>query len=120
MSPQAATPEEYAAFLEKTKWYAHADTDNSGELSYHALGIAGEGGEYVDWVKKIIRDWGYHHPIGDLSPELMAHLRGELGDLLWYLTQSAKLLGLTIPELMRLNMDKLEAREAAGERQHVR
>ncbi len=114
------TVDEYAAFLEKAKWYANADQNNSGELSYHALGIAGEGGEYTDWVKKIVRDWGYDHPLGDISGEVMAHLREELGDLLWYVTQSAKLLGLTVPELMRLNMDKLIEREAKGERQHVR
>ena len=71
-------------------------------------------------VKKIVRDWNYGHPLRDLSPELLVSLRSELGDLLWYLTQSAKLLDLTIPELMRLNMDKLIKREAAGERQHVR
>ena len=55
MSEQGITPEEYAAFLEKGKWYAHADKNDSGELAYHALGIAGEGGEYVDMVKKTVR-----------------------------------------------------------------
>ncbi len=111
---------DYAAFLEGNKWYAHAGENDTGELAYHALGLAGEGGEYVDLVKKVVRDWGYAWPLTDASNELLAKLRSELGDLLWYLTQSATLLGLTIPELMRLNMDKLEAREAKGERQHVR
>ena len=120
MSEQEATSEEYAAFLEKAKWYAHADQNDTGELAYHALGIAGEGGEYVDLVKKVVRDLGYTTALYNLSDELLGKLRGELGDLLWYLTQAAKLLGMTIPELMRLNMDKLEAREADGGRQHVR
>ena len=120
MSEQEASPEEYLEFISSTKWYAHADQNDTGELAYHALGLAGEGGEYVDLVKKVVRDLGYHTTLPMLSLELQARLRDELGDVLWYLTQSAHLLGMTIPELMRLNMDKLEAREAEGGRHHVR
>lgn len=119
MTALTSTFEEYAAFLDKNKWYAHADRTDTGELAYHALGIAGEGGEYVDLVKKVVRDHGYDTPLHTLTGELRMRLRDELGDVLWYLTQSTKLLGLTIPELMRANMTKLIEREAKGERQHV-
>ena len=114
------TFEEYLEFLQRTKWYAHADQNDSGELVYHALGIAGEGGEFVDLVKKVARDHGYNTPLSELSATLIGRLHDELGDVLWYLTQAAYLLGLTIPELMELNRAKLEAREAEGGRQHVR
>ena len=111
---------EYLAFLQQTKWYAHADTNDTGELSYMALGLAGEGGEYVDLVKKVVRDHGYDQSLKKLSPELILMLQDELGDVLWYLTQTAYLLDLTIPELMWLNMQKIKDREAKGERKHVR
>lgn len=119
---EQATYIEYIDFLLNTKWYAHADHNDSGELSYMALGLAGEAGEFVDIVKKVARDHGYMHHLVDLSPELIEKMRDELGDVLWYLTQLANILGLTIPELMSLNMRKLRAREANGGkgRQHVK
>lgn len=116
------TTSEYLDFIQKTKWYAHADQDDTGELAYHALGLAGEGGEFVDLVKKVVRDHGYDVSLDNLSTSLIDDMRGELGDVLWYLTHLANLLDLTIPELMQINMDKLKAREADGGagRQHVR
>lgn len=114
--------EDYSKFLNETKWYAHADQEDSGELAYHCLGLAGEAGEFVDLAKKVVRDHGYTMALLELSDDLKHDLKHELGDVLWYLTQLAKLLDLTLDELMQLNMDKLKAREAndgAG-RQHVR
>ena len=113
---------EYTEFLMRTKWYAHADQNDTGELAYHALGLAGEGGEFVDLVKKIVRDHGYNTDLDQLSGELWAKLQDELGDVLWYMTQLANLLGMNLNELMAMNMAKLEAREADGGagRQHVR
>jgi len=113
---------EYEKFLQESKWYAHADQTDTGELAYHALGLAGEGGEFVDLVKKVVRDHGYDLSLSNLSTTLIDMLRDELGDVLWYLTQEAKLLDLTLPQLMQLNMDKIKAREAPGGagRKHVR
>ncbi len=120
MSQDTMEAEEYTAFLRTTKWYAHADEYNTGELAYHAMGLAGEGGEFVDLVKKIVRTSGYQHSLTDLTPDTVHRLRDELGDILWYLCQAADLLGLTIAELAFLNAEKLRAREEAGGRQHVR
>ena len=113
--------EEYLDFLKRTKWYAHADQEDTGELAYHALGLAGEGGEFVDLVKKTIRDVGYGEPLQDLPDDLYAKMQDELGDVLWYFTQLIDLLGMDMETLMYMNKTKLEAREAndgAG-RQHV-
>lgn len=112
----------YLEFLLTTKWYAHADQCDTGELAYMSLGLAGEGGEFVDLVKKVCRDYGYGEPLGELSEELLDKLRDELGDVLWYMTQLAHLLGLSMEELRGLNHAKLAAREAHGGagRQHVR
>ena len=111
--------EAYVDFISKDKWYAHADRNDTGELAYHALGLAGESGEFVDLIKKVIRDHGYGLSMDNLSPELIIKMRDELGDVMWYLTQLAGMLGLTHYELMQLNMQKLREREATGGRQHV-
>jgi hypothetical protein len=117
----STTYEEYIDFLSKTKWYAHADQNDTGELAYHALGLAGEGGEFVDLVKKIVRDFGYDAHLGELAAPLRLRLIDELGDVRWYFTQLQTLLGITDDQLMQVNMNKLKAREANdGEgRQHV-
>ena len=57
-------------------------------LTYPALGLAGEAGEVAEHAKKAIRDDG-----GDISQERRAAMAGELGDVLWYLTQLASELG---------------------------
>lgn len=117
----SAQYEEYIEFLRTTKWYAHAGQNDSGELAYLSLGLAGEAGEFVDLTKKICRDHGYGHDWNEFSEELIEKMSHELGDVLWYLTQLADWLGLTLNDVMRLNMDKLQKREdndGAG-RQHV-
>jgi len=111
---------EYVEFLANNKWYTHADNNDTGELAYHALGLAGEGGEFVDLVKKVVRDSGYEYPMGLLTDDLRMRLMGELGDVFWYFTQLCTMLGVTHDQLMSLNMAKLKEREAKGGRQHVR
>lgn len=111
--------EEYIEFLDTNKWYAHANNNDTGELAYHALGLAGEGGEFVDLVKKVVRDLGYDTNLGALSAPLLERLKQELGDVRWYFTQLQTLLGITDDELMQINMAKLRQRENKGERQHV-
>lgn len=71
-------------------------------LVYPALGLAGETGEYVEKVKKSIRD-GFD----DRGAMVM-----ELGDILWYLAVSAGHLGFSLEEVMEMNYEKLEARKA--------
>jgi NTP pyrophosphatase (non-canonical NTP hydrolase) len=117
----ATKQEEYLDFLRTTKWYKHANMNDSGELAYLSLGLAGESGEFTDLTKKICRDYGYSTHIADISPAIRGRLRDELGDVLWYLTQLCDYLGVSLDELMDINMNKLKAREANdGEgRQHV-
>ncbi len=70
-----------------------------------ALGIAGEGGEVVDLIKKA----KYHGHT--LSPEEVAK---ELGDLLWYLAAMADGIGWTLADVARLNVEKLRERYPDG------
>ena len=43
-----------------------------------------------------------------------AHLAKELGDIAWYLAETATALGLTLEEILQANIDKLKARYPEG------
>ena len=74
---------------------------------YPTLGLCGEAGEVADKVKKVIRDRG-----GSFSPEVIAALKLELGDVLWYVAQLATELGLDLNDIAQANLDKLASRAA--------
>ena len=74
-------------------------------LTMTALGLAGEAGEVVDLVKKVL----FHgHKIDK------AKLAAELGDVLWYVANMASALGLDLSEVAAGNVDKLRKRYPAG------
>ncbi len=70
-------------------------------LTNGVLGLAGECGECCDIVKK------YKYQKHNLDKE---HLKDELGDVLWYLAETASALGITLEEVAQFNLDKLHAR----------
>lgn len=70
-------------------------------LGNGVLGLAGECGECCDIVKK------YKYQKHDLDKE---HLKDELGDVLWYVAETASALGITLEEVAQFNLDKLHAR----------
>lgn len=65
------------------------------------LGLAGESGECCDIVKKN-RFQGH-----ELNKE---HLIEELGDVMWYIAETASGLGVTLEEVAQYNLDKLNKR----------
>lgn len=68
---------------------------------YLALGLAGEAGEYANKIKKILR--------GDkeLNSQTVEELVNELGDILWYISQSALVLGVELEDVAIKNKTKL-------------
>ncbi len=78
-------------------------------IVYPTLGLANEAGEVAGKIKKIFRDKG--GVIGDAEREA---LKGELGDVLWYLTQICTELGLTLEEVAAANLEKLGSRQQRG------
>lgn len=98
-------------------------------FSYMFLNLVGEVGEFASKVAKAIRkDKAY---IGgqtevdepnDLTiisdaPEysvFCSELRKELGDILWQLSGTCKVMGWTLEEVAEENLAKLAARKAAG------
>jgi NTP pyrophosphatase (non-canonical NTP hydrolase) len=90
---------------------ATAKFDPSLGLIYPALGIAGESGEFVDKVKKMVRNLGLRVPVDSAMKNDMAK---ELGDVLWYVNQAADMLGYSLGEIAEINIIKLEDRMSRG------
>ena len=65
------------------------------------LGLAGEAGECCDLVKNI-KYQGH-----ELDKE---KLKDELGDVLWYIAETATGLGISLEEVAEYNLDKLHKR----------
>ena len=95
---------EYEKMVGNTAVYPDANGRTVQALSYCALGLAGESGEYAEKIKKLIRDGTFHS-------ELVAK---ELGDVLWYLTRSANELGYTLQQIAEMNIVKLSDRKDRG------
>lgn len=80
---------------------------------YCVIAINEEAGEIAGWYKKYVLRGNV---TGDLR---LDDLKSELGDLLFYLTQMAKLYGWTINDVMEFNKEKLDDRVTKGMKQVV-
>ena len=69
------------------------------------MGLCGESGEAIDLVKKWLMQ-GH-----ELDKE---HLIKELGDVAWYLAEAATALGMSLEDILRANLEKLERRYPDG------
>jgi len=99
----------YGPYQEQSrKTYNDIQTDHP--IVYPTLGLVNEAGEFAGKIKKIFRDKG-----GTISEEDRAALKGELGDVLWYLTQLCTNLDLTLEEVAEANLDKLFSRLERGQ-----
>ena len=75
------------------------------ELVNYALGITGEAGEVADLVKKA-RFHGH-----SVHKETVTK---ELGDVLWYLSNLARLAGVSLETVAAANIEKLKKRYPEG------
>ena len=69
------------------------------------MGLCGESGEVIDLVKKHLAQG---HP---LAKEKLAK---ELGDVAWYLAETAYAIGYPLEEILQMNIDKLKTRYPDG------
>jgi NTP pyrophosphatase (non-canonical NTP hydrolase) len=76
---------------------------------YPTLGLTNEAGEVAGKIKKIFRD--KNGVIGESEREA---LKGELGDVLWYLAQVCTELDLSLDEVAGYNIEKLYSRLERG------
>ena len=82
---------------------------NAASLMTGAIGIASEGGEFAEIVKKCIFQG---KPMDD---ETKFHAKRELGDIIWYWINSCRALGLDPNEVIAENVNKLKKRYPGGE-----
>ena len=96
------TLNEYQALAQRT---SNRALDNKGHLFNGVLGLAGEAGECADLLKK--------HYYQD-GRNFVDDLEDELGDVLWYVAETARALGLTLEEVAVRNVEKLKKRYPEG------
>jgi NTP pyrophosphatase (non-canonical NTP hydrolase) len=76
---------------------------------YPALGLGDEAGEVLGKVKKIFRDKN-----GIIDNETKDAIKKELGDVLWYVSQLATELDLSLNDVAESNVKKLYDRMERG------
>lgn len=81
-------------------------------LPYYALGLAGESGEAIEQIKKMVRDDN-----DLLTDERREMIIKELGDVLWYISQMANVLDIPLSEIASKNVEKLRSRKDRGVQQ---
>lgn len=98
--------DDYQRRARATAFYPDAGYGTNGGLTYTALGLSGEAGEFTNKVKKLHRD-GYV----DGQDRGMAL---ELGDVLWYVALAAAELGYSLDDIASANLAKLQQRSIKG------
>jgi NTP pyrophosphatase (non-canonical NTP hydrolase) len=93
---------EYQANASTTATYPKSE-----KINYCTLGLAGEAGEVANKIKKVLRG---DKTIEEATPDLVS----ELGDCLWYLSELAKALGVSLEEVAIQNIEKLRSRRERG------
>ena len=79
--------------------------DKKDVLINGVMGLCGESGEAIDIVKKYLAQ-GHK-----LDTE---HLAKELGDIAWYLAETATAIGYDLDDIFQMNIEKLKKRYPQG------
>lgn len=79
--------------------------DERGVLINGVMGLCGESGEVIDIVKKHLAQG---HPLD------RERIIRELGDVAWYLAETATAVGADLSEILQMNVEKLRMRYPDG------
>jgi len=74
-----------------------------------SIGLASEGGEFSEIVKKCVFQGK------PLDEDTIFHMKRELGDIMWYWISACRSLDLDPNEVIEENVNKLKARYPGGE-----
>lgn len=77
-------------------------------MIYPVLALAEEAGEVAGKLAKFVRKYG------DNVEELRKVIKPELGDVLYQLSETARMCGFTLQEIAESNVDKLTDRNERG------
>lgn len=102
------TFKEYQEGTAKTAVYPESGTGSMLALAYVGLGL-GEAGEIQGKIKKVLRD-----DDGVLTTDKRDAIVKEIGDLLWYASQTATEINIPLGYIAEKNLAKLEDRAERG------
>lgn len=78
--------------------------DKQGMLHHAVFGLTSEAGEVAGILQKVYQ--GHEFDI--------EHMKKELGDCLWMISEACEALGCDMDEVMQINIDKLRKRYPEG------
>ncbi len=82
---------------------------NIALLMTGSTGVAAEGGEFAEIVKKCVFQGK------PMNEDTIFHMKRELGDIAWYWVNACRAIGVDPNEVIAENVRKLEARYPGGE-----
>ena len=100
------TFKEYDDFAKTTAIYPE-----DKKVIYSAFGLAGEVGEIMEKLKKIITAGGDIQNMDNANKEEM---KKELGDVIWYMSALSRDLGFNLEDIAKKNLEKLSSRKERG------
>lgn len=78
-------------------------------IIYPALAVNGEAGEIAEKVKKVLRDNN-----GEFTQEKKESIAKEIGDVLWYLANLASDMDMSLDDIAKQNIDKINKRQKSN------
>ena len=96
------------AFIERLQELQAMENINPSLLLNASIGLASEGGEFSEIVKKMFFQGK------PFTEENRFHMKRELGDIIWYWTNACRALNYDPNEVIAENVSKLESRYPGG------
>jgi NTP pyrophosphatase (non-canonical NTP hydrolase) len=111
-TPRGMTFDEYQKLAYTTATYPYVGNN----IIYPAMGAAGEAGELLDKVKKHWRNYGVsiQELKEQLTKEQVDEIIKEAGDVLWYLGAICTELGISMQDMVDINIAKFQDRRKRG------
>ena len=88
--------------------------DVGNNFIFPTLGLVGEAGEVAEKIKKLIRDKATNTS-AEINEIDRTEITKELGDVLWYLTQLATEIGVSLETVVTTNLVKTQSRRDRGQ-----
>ena len=95
-------------FIARLRELEQNENLNIALLNTASTGLASEGGEFSEIVKKMMFQGK------PFNEENRFHMKRELGDIIWYWANACRALGLNPNDVIAENVNKLESRYPGG------
>ena len=100
VSEETTELEDYQAWVAETTSFTG---DNQAHLVWSCMGLGSEAGEVQGEIEKILRK---KEPVSSRHAKLV----DELGDVIWYAASVANAVGVSLDEVIELNITKINKR----------